>query len=133
RARWTRRFRRRASSDSLLSLTESRKASMPPLISIVFRPRVVTRRRTDWPRASLSTLVSCRLGRKRRRVLLLALLTVLPGTTPLPEIKQRRDMVNTSSNSWTGCLPEKDGLFRGWRPRGQAKRVSRTACRYRLG
>src|ERR1039457_2298986 len=69
---------------------------MPPLCSMVRMARVHRRRRTAEPSASDSSEVSCRLGRKRRRVLLLAWLTLLPASTPLPVISQRRDMSGTS-------------------------------------
>src|SRR5271165_1188033 len=65
---------------------------MPPLCSTVRIARVDRRRRTDAPSTSDSREVSCRLGRKRRRVLLLAWLTLLPVSTPLPVISQRRDI-----------------------------------------
>src|SRR5579862_7934009 len=58
----------------------------------------VRRRRTRWPSASESIVVSCRLGRKRRRVLLLAWLTLLPVSTPLPVMLQRRAMARSSSD-----------------------------------
>src|ERR1700760_819984 len=65
---------------------------MPPLCSTVRMPRVDSRRRTAVPRMSDSSDVSCRFGRKRRRVRLLAWLTLLPASTPLPVIWQRRDI-----------------------------------------
>src|SRR5277367_6406152 len=65
---------------------------MPPLCSTVRILRVQSRMRTEAPRMSDSSDVSCRLGRKRRRVLLLAWLTLLPLSTPLPVIWQRRDI-----------------------------------------
>src|SRR5215831_259441 len=56
----------------------------------------VRRRRTCWFRASLTSRVDWRFGRKRRLVLLLAWLTLWPDITPLPEIVQRRDMAQSS-------------------------------------
>src|SRR5688572_13196919 len=50
----------------------------------------VRRSFTSWPRASDSRDVTCRFGKKRRLVLLLAWLTWLPTRTPLPVISQRR-------------------------------------------
>src|SRR5713226_8183213 len=49
---------------------------MPPLCSMVFMPRGVIRRRTVWPSASDRTEPTCRLDMNRRRVLLLAWLTL---------------------------------------------------------
>src|ERR1700689_4837420 len=54
--------------------------------------RVDRRRRKDWPSASDNSEVTWRLGKNRRRVLLLAWLTLLPLNTPLPVISQRRDI-----------------------------------------
>src|SRR3954454_10397448 len=65
---------------------------MPPLCSTVRMPRVDRRMRTSCPRLSDSSDVTWRFGRKRRRVLLLAWLTLLPLRTPLPVISQRRDI-----------------------------------------
>src|SRR5580700_5164381 len=65
---------------------------MPPLCSMVFMPRGVSRRRTVWPSASDRTEPTCRLDRNRRRVLLLAWLTLLPYCTALPDRAQRRGM-----------------------------------------
>src|SRR3546814_15091374 len=67
-------------------------ASRPPFFSIVRRPLTVRRRRTAVPSTSLISEVSCRFGRKRRFVLLLAWLTLLPTNAPLPVIWQRRAM-----------------------------------------
>src|SRR4029077_8529262 len=60
--------------------------------STVRMPRVDRRSFTSAPRISDNSVVSCRFGRKRRRVLLLAWLTLLPVSTPLPVISQRRDI-----------------------------------------
>src|SRR4249920_2610623 len=65
---------------------------MPPLCSMVFMPRGVRRRRTEWPSASDRTEATCRLDMNRRRVLLLAWLTLLPYCTALPDRAQRRGM-----------------------------------------
>src|SRR5436853_3589189 len=65
---------------------------MPPLCSIVFMPRGVSRRRTEWPSASDRTEPTCRLDMNRRLVLLLAWLTLLPYWTDLPDRAQRRGM-----------------------------------------
>src|SRR5258708_34038482 len=46
----------------------------------------VRRSRTGRPSASDSSETTCKLGRKRRLVLLLAWLTLLPVSTPLPVI-----------------------------------------------
>ena len=67
-----------------------RKASSPPLKSIVRCADVVNRRRTISPNVSLNSDVVCTFGRKRRRVLLWAWLTLFPVRTPLPVIMQRR-------------------------------------------
>ena len=66
---------------------------MPPLYSMVRIARVDSRMRTCTPRTSDSSEVSCRFGRNLRRVRLLAWLTLLPVSTPLPVIWQRRDIV----------------------------------------
>src|SRR3954470_21753283 len=69
------------------------------------------RRRIMPPSASLSTEVSCRFGRKRRRFLLLAWLTLLPNITPLPVTAQRRaigqvlNSVNTKTKVRTAPPP----------------------------
>src|SRR3981081_1787275 len=65
---------------------------MPPLCSMSFMPRGVIRRRTVWPSASDRTEPTCRLDMNRRRVLLLAWLTLLPYWTDLPDRAQRRGM-----------------------------------------
>src|SRR6185312_7983508 len=97
----------------------SRKASMPPLCSTVRIARVESRSRTAWPRISDSSDVSCRLGRKRRRVLLLAWLTLLPDNTPLPVISQRRDIALGPSvqigrrGLWRQRLPASRNAVRG--------------------
>jgi hypothetical protein len=70
----------------------SRKASSPPLKSIVRCADVVKRKRTISPNVSLKSDVVCTFGRKRRRVLLWAWLTLFPVRTPLPVIMQRRDI-----------------------------------------
>src|ERR1700689_4652032 len=84
---------------------------MPPLCSILRMARVDRRRRTEVPSASDSSELSCRLGRKRRRLLLLAWLTLLPLSTPLPVISQRRDMFR---NPW-GLEGAGYGEAGGWR------------------
>src|SRR5690606_28477550 len=56
------------------------------------------RRRTFWFSASEISVTLTRLGRKRRRVLLLAWLTLLPDWTPLPVSSQARDMVHPSDS-----------------------------------
>src|SRR6201995_3394874 len=71
---------------------------MPPLCSTVRMPRVDRRMRTSCPRLSDSSDVTWRFGRKRRRVLLLAWLTLLPLRTPLPVISQRRDIAHDPQN-----------------------------------
>ena len=63
------------------------------ILGTPIRMRLTTRAiRTAMPRMSDNSDVSCRLGRKRRRVRLLAWLTLLPLSTPLPVIWQRRDI-----------------------------------------
>src|SRR5579863_6907273 len=52
----------------------------------------VSRNRTAPPSASESSEIICRLGRKRRFVLLLAWLTLLPTWTPLPVMMHLRAM-----------------------------------------
>src|SRR5216684_5977937 len=69
---------------------------MPPLCSMVFMPRGVIRRRTVWPSASDRTEPTCRLDMNRRRVLLLAWLTLLPYCTDLPDRAQRRGMATSA-------------------------------------
>jgi hypothetical protein len=91
-ARSIRRLSSRASSGRRRSGVPSRKASRPPLCSMVRMPLVDRRIFTGVPSTSDQNEVSCRLGRKRRRVLLLAWLTLLPVRTPLPVMPQRRAM-----------------------------------------
>src|SRR5262245_16392413 len=64
-------------------------ASMP-FFSMVRRPRVETRRLTQRRSASSQKRWVCRLGRKRRRFLLLAWETRLPTATLLPVTSQTR-------------------------------------------
>src|SRR6202008_1319430 len=64
-------------------------ASMP-FFSMVRRPRVETRRLTQRRSASSQKRCVCRLGRKRRRFLLLAWDTRLPTATLLPVTSQTR-------------------------------------------
>src|SRR5215471_11010944 len=105
-----RRFTARAVSVSRRSGVPSRKASMPPLRSTVRIARVESRSRTSEPRISESSELSWRLGRKRRRVLLLAWLTLLPVSTPLPVISQRRDIaVNLDPNGRGALWPNGPG------------------------
>src|SRR5580692_2634279 len=87
---------------------------MPPLCSTVRMPRVDSRRRTAVPRMSDSSDVSCRFGRKRRRVRLLAWLTLLPASTPLPVIWQRRGIAEDPYRVGRGGL---------WRSRQGASSV----------
>src|ERR1700722_6556004 len=63
------------------------QASMPPLCSIVRMPLAVRRMETRVPRISDGNEQTCRFGCQRRRVLLLAWLTLLPkcGFLPLTE------------------------------------------------
>src|ERR1039458_3224729 len=97
---------------------------MPPLCSMVRMARVHRRRRTDEPSASDSSEVSCRLGRKRRRVLLLAWLTLLPACTPLPVISQRRDIFG---NPWAS-EGRGYGEAGGWRQAGRVTRIPEQTC-----
>ena len=55
------------------------------------------------------------VGRKRRRLLLLAWLTLLPASTPLPEIMQRRDIVRIPRR-----LAQKSAGYDELLPPGQA-------------
>src|SRR5690606_4331201 len=73
-----------------------------PFLSMVRSACAETRSLTQ--RFSLATQKrrSCRLGRKRRRVLLLACETLLPVCTRLPETWHTRDIAHLDS-SW--CLP----------------------------
>src|SRR4051794_36302888 len=77
---------------------------MPPFCSMVRIARVQSRIRTDCPRTSDSSEASWRLGRKRRRVRLLAWLTLLPVSTPLPVIWQRRDIAGDLYPIGSGAL-----------------------------
>src|SRR5713101_5208623 len=86
-----RRLRRRISGDSFLSGLAFRKASMPPLNSIV-RIAVVESRNRTVPNASEISEIVCRFGRKRRFVLMLEWLTLWPTRTPLPVTGHLRDM-----------------------------------------
>lgn len=88
--RWMRRLILIASPGSFRFGVFRRKASSPPLKSIVRCADVVKRKRTISPNVSLNSDVVCTFGRKRRRVLLWAWLTLLPVRTPLPVIMQRR-------------------------------------------
>src|SRR5580765_395372 len=94
---------------------------------------VVRRRRTCWLRASLISRVDCRFGMKRRRVLLLAWLTLLPVKTPLPEIVQRRDMAQSSrGKTITGRRPPRaSGGFKPAAPPRQG-RPCRNAAAFEL-
>src|SRR5208282_3337938 len=99
--------------------------------------RVDSRNRTARSSASDSTEVTWRLGRKRRLVLLLAWLTLLPTSTPLPVMLHRRDM-GKSLDRKGGDKPRgrpdfygkrQDPSSRGARP-GQLRRIGglRQAC-----
>src|SRR5690606_16857965 len=83
---------RRARCDSSVVLALTRNASRPPRCSTVRRALAEMRRRTFWPRASEISVTSHRFGRNRRRVLLLAWLTLLPVITALPVSSQARDI-----------------------------------------
>src|SRR5262249_46836543 len=86
-----RRFSRRISGDSLPLGVPLRNASSPPFFSIV-RIAVVLRRSRTGPSASESSDSVCRLGRKRRFVLMLEWLTLWPTCTPLPVTGHLRAM-----------------------------------------
>src|SRR5579862_5982590 len=86
-----RRFSRRISGDSLASAAPLRKASIPPFFSIV-RIAVVLRRSRTAPSVSDNSEMRCRLGRKRRFVLMLEWLTLWPTWTPLPVTGHLRAM-----------------------------------------
>src|SRR5207248_11444604 len=66
-----------------------RKESMPPLCSIV-RIAAALIRSGIAPSTSESTETYCKLGRKRRFVLILEWLTLCPTWTPLPVITHFR-------------------------------------------
>src|SRR5690606_2948754 len=85
-------FNRRARWESSASSALARNASRPPRCSTVRRALAEMRRRKFWPSASDISVTWTRLGRKRRRVLLLAWLTLLPVMTDLPVSSQARDM-----------------------------------------
>src|SRR5215831_17087358 len=63
-----------------------------PFFSMVRRPRVETRSETQRRSVSSQKRCVCRLGRKRRRFLLLAWETRLPTAGLLPVISQTRDI-----------------------------------------
>src|SRR5690606_29897292 len=63
-----------------------------PFLSMVRRAAVETRSFTQRFSEATQKRRSCRLGRKRRRVLLLACETLLPVCTPLPVTWQTRDI-----------------------------------------
>src|SRR5690606_1626674 len=71
--------------------SSARTASMP-FLSMVRRAAVETRSFTQRFSEATQKRRSCRLGRKRRRVLLLACETLLPVCTPLPVTWQTRDI-----------------------------------------
>src|ERR1051325_9224986 len=76
-------FRRRISGDNFPSGVPLTKASMPPLNSMV-RIAAAERRSRTGPSTSDNTEIVCKLGRKRRFVLMLEWLTLWPTWTPLP-------------------------------------------------
>src|SRR5215469_6014190 len=86
-----RRFSRRISGESLRSGVPFKKASIPPLNSMV-RIALVDRRSRTAPIASDSSETVCKFGRKRRLVLRFEWLTLLPTWTPLPVTGHLRDM-----------------------------------------
>src|ERR1043166_6935679 len=88
-------FRRRISGDNFPSGVPLTKASMPPLNSIVRIAAAESRSRTG-PSTSDNTEIVCKLGRKRRFVLMLEWLTLWPTWTPLPvtgHLHARREIV----------------------------------------
>src|ERR1700761_54048 len=85
---------------------------MPPLCSIVFMPRGVRRRRTEWPSTSDRTEATCRFAMNRRLVLLLAWLTLLPYWTALPDRAQRRGMALPLKNNQPRREGGKAGFLR---------------------
>src|ERR1700730_1123905 len=91
-------FRRRISGDNLPSGVAFRKASMPPLYSIV-RIAAAERRIRTGPSTSDNTEIVCRLGRKRRFVLTLEWLTLWPTWTPLPVMGHFRAMGTSLSDA----------------------------------
>src|SRR5208282_5904372 len=93
--------------------------------------RVDSRNRTARSSASDSTEVTWRLGRKRRLVLLLAWLTLLPTSTPLPVMLHRRDM-GKSLDRKGGDKPRGRPDFYGKRP-GPSSRGARPGLLRRLG
>ena len=100
RAAMIRRLRRRSSPGRSLSRASSRKPSRPPRCSTVRTAWAEIRSRMLSPRVSLNKCRWRRLGRKRRLVLLLAWLTLLPVNTPLPVRMQRRAIRRSSSESF---------------------------------
>lgn len=85
-----RRLRVLASGASFLFFVLFRKASRPPLCSIVRMVEAASLIRTDCPSASLISDILWRLGRNRLLFLLLAWLTLLPVITPFPVIEHLR-------------------------------------------
>src|SRR5690606_37984921 len=96
---------RRARCERSLELAFRRKLSSPPRCSTERSADAETRRRKLCPRASDIKVTSQRFGRKRRRVLLLAWLTLLPLITALPVSSQARDIFSTLSFGQTALTP----------------------------
>src|SRR3984957_19113358 len=109
-----RRFSRRISGDSLRSGVPLRNASMPPLNSIV-RIALVDRRSRIEPTLSDNSETVCRFGRKRRLVLRLEWLTLLPTCTPLPVTGHLRAMPRLAfsprSNPRSPMRPRERGFY----------------------
>src|SRR5690606_33086567 len=85
-------LRRRAFRESSESRDFNRKASSPPRCSTERSAWALTFRRIGCASTSLRKVTAHRFGRNRRRVLLLAWLTLLPVWTVLPVSSQRRAM-----------------------------------------
>src|SRR5688500_12929206 len=83
------------------------------------------RRRTFWFSASEISVTLRRFGRKRRRVLLLAWLTLLPDITALPVSSQARDIFQATFKSRTGQMNV--AHQKGWRAVSSSGRMEELA------
>src|SRR5205814_10647183 len=92
-----------------------------PRFSRVRIPLVVSRRVTQRFSVSTQKRCVCRLGRKRRRFLLLAWETRLPAAGFLPVISQTRDILSTLTG---GPRDSRGGFYTSPAARPQADRFA---------
>src|SRR5690606_21482304 len=99
-----------------------------PFLSMVRRAAAETRSFTQRFSEATQKRRSCRLGRKRRRVLLFACETLLPVCTPLPVTWQTRD-IRTSKGLVSPIARETAALRPHPRGAGRARCGKGCACR----